>query len=88
MSDNGTSGRLCAFVYILNRKMRITDILNNKIKKMNIMDENKKKPYMAPSMKVYEIGATQLLAGSSENVLMNTSVNEWNDGYSLGSHEL
>ena len=55
---------------------------------MNIMDENKKKPYMAPSMKVYEIGATQLLAGSSENVLMNTSVNEWNDGYSLGSHEL
>ena len=84
MSDNGTGGRLCAFVYTLNRKMRITDILNNKNKKMNIMEENKKKHYVTPSMKVYEIEPTQLLAGSP----INTSVNDWNEGGSLGAHEI
>ena len=52
------------------------------------MDENKKKPYMAPSMKVYEIGATQLLAGSNEDTPTNTSVNDWNEGGSLGAHEI
>ena len=30
------------------------------------MEENKKKHYVTPSMKVYEIEPTQLLAGSNE----------------------
>lgn len=67
--------------------MRITDILNYKLN-MNILEENKKKHYVTPSMKVYEIEPTQLLAGSTENVPTNTSVNDWNDGSSLGAHEI
>ena len=65
--------------------MRITDILNNKNKKMNIMEENKKKHYVTPSMKVYEIEPTQLLAGSGVSA---TSVNDWGDGGSFGSGEM
>ena len=70
-------------VYTLNRKMRITDILNYKFKKMNIMEENKKKHYVTPSMKVYEIVPTQILAGSTK-----VSVSSWGDGESLGSGEM
>ena len=51
------------------------------------MEENKKKHYVTPSMKVYEIEPTHILAGSPENVPTNTSVNEWNDGGSLGSYD-
>ena len=51
------------------------------------MEENKKKHYVTPSMKVYEIEPTQLLTGSPENVPTNTSVNEWNNGGSLGSYD-
>ena len=65
--------------------MRITDILNNKNKKMNIMEENKKKHYVTPSMKVYEIEPTQLLAGSGVSA---TSVNDWGDGGNLGSGDM
>lgn len=61
--------------------------MNNKLKK-NIMKETKKKNYESPSMKVYEIEPTQLLAGSTENVPTNTSVNEWEDGGSLGTCDL
>ncbi|MGM9777097.1 MAG: hypothetical protein ACI3ZD_02015 [Prevotella sp.] len=52
------------------------------------MKENKKKHYVTPSMKVYEIEPTQLLAGSAGDTPTNTSVNEWNEGGSLGSHDL
>ena len=52
---------------------------------MNIMTENKKKTYVSPSMKVYEIKPTQLLAGSG---VSSTSVNDWGDGGSLGSGEM
>ena len=45
------------------------------------MEENKKKHYVTPSMKVYEIEPTQLLAGS-------TSVNDWGDGGYLGSGDM
>ena len=55
---------------------------------MNIMTENKKKHYVTPSMKVYEIEPTQLLAGSNEDTPTNTSVNDWNEGGSLGAHEI
>lgn len=48
---------------------------------MNIMEENKKKQYVTPSMKVYEIEPTQLLAGS-------VSVDEWGTGGSLGSGDM
>ena len=51
---------------------------------MNILEENKKKHYVTPSMKVYEIEPTQLLAGSP----INTSVNDWNEGGSFGAHEI
>ena len=84
MSVSGTGGRLCVFVYTLNRKMRITDILNYKLKK-NIVKETKKKNYESPSMKVYEIEPTQLLAGSG---VSTTSVNDWGDGGSWGSYEM
>ena len=49
------------------------------------MEESKKKPYVAPSMKVYEIEPTQLLAGSG---VSTTSVNGWGDGGILGSGEM
>ena len=52
------------------------------------MEENKKKHYVTPSMKVYEIEPTQLLAGSNEDAPANTSVNDWNEGGSLGAHEI
>ena len=54
------------------------------------MEENKKKHYVTPSMKVYEIEPTQLLAGSgsNEDTQTNTSVNDWNEGGSLGAHEI
>lgn len=63
--------------------MKITDILNNKLKKMNIMEENKKKTYVSPSMKVYEIKPTQLLVGSTK-----VSVDDWGTGGSLGSGDM
>ena len=53
---------------------------------MNILEENKKKHYVTPSMKVYEIEPTQLLAGSSGS--SEVSVNDWGDGNSLGSGEM
>ena len=49
------------------------------------MEDSKKKPYVAPSMKVYEIEPTQLLAGSG---VSTTSVNDWGDGGSWGSYEM
>ena len=52
---------------------------------MNIMTENKKKTYVSPSIKVYEIKPTQLLAGSGVSA---TSVNDWGDGGNLGSGEM
>ena len=52
---------------------------------MNIMEENKKKTYVSPSMKVYEIEPTQLLAGSG---VSTTSVNDWGEGGNLGSGEM
>ena len=52
---------------------------------MNIMEENKKKHYVTPSMKVYEIEPTQLLA---ESGVSTTSVNDWGDGGNLGSGEM
>ena len=42
------------------------------------MEESKKKPYVAPSMKVYEIMPMQILDASA-------TVNEWEDGGSLGT---
>ena len=50
---------------------------------MNIMTENKKKTYVSPSMKVYEIKPTQLLAASTD-----LSVSSWDEGGSLGSGEM
>ena len=52
---------------------------------MIFMEKSKKKPYVAPSMKVYEIEPTQLLAGSG---VSTTSVNDWGDGGSWGSYEM
>ena len=49
------------------------------------MEERKKKHYVAPSMKVYEIEPTQIMAGS---ISSSTSVNEWEEGNSLGSYEM
>ena len=49
------------------------------------MEKSKKKPYVAPSMKVYEIEPTQLLAGSG---VSTTSVDEWGTGGSWGSYEM
>ena len=49
------------------------------------MTENKKKPYVAPSIKVYEIEPTQLLAVSG---VSTTSVNDWGNGGSLGSGDM
>ena len=60
--------------------MRITDILNYKLKK-NIMKETKKKNYESPSIKVYEMMPMQILNASA-------TVNEWNDGGSLGTCDL
>ena len=50
---------------------------------MNILEENKKQHYVTPSMKVYEIEPTQILAGSTK-----VSVSSWGDGNSLGSGEM
>ena len=50
------------------------------------MEERKKKHYVAPSMKVYEIEPTQILAGSNEGT--SVSVSSWGDGNSLGSGEM
>ena len=47
------------------------------------MEENKKKHYVTPSMKVYEIEPTQLLTGSTK-----VSVSSWSDGESLGTGEM
>ena len=47
------------------------------------MEERNKKHYVVPSMKVYEIEPTQILAGSTE-----VSVSSWGDGNSLGSGEM
>ena len=47
------------------------------------MEERNKKHYVVPSMKVYEIEPTQILAGSTE-----VSVSSWRDGESLGSGEM
>ena len=55
------------------------------IKKMNIMEENKKKHYVTPSMKVYKIEPTQILAGSFSS---STTVNDWGNGGFLGSGEI
>lgn len=47
------------------------------------MEENKKKTYVSPSMKVYEIKPTQLLVGSTK-----VSVDDWGTGGSLGSGDM
>ena len=47
------------------------------------MEERNKKHYVAPSMKVYEIEPTQILAGSTK-----VSVSSWGDGNSLGSGDM
>ena len=47
------------------------------------MEERKKKHYVAPTMKVYEIEPTQILTVSTE-----VSVSSWRDGESLGSGEM
>ena len=47
------------------------------------MEERKKKHYVAPSMKVYEIEPTQILTGSTK-----VSVSSWGDGNSLGSGDM
>ena len=47
------------------------------------MEANKKKHYVTPSMKVYEIEPTQLLTGSTK-----VSVSSWGDGGSFGSGEM
>ena len=49
------------------------------------MEKSKKKPHVAPSMNVYDIEPTQLLAGSG---VSTTSVNDWGDGGSWGSYEM
>ena len=66
-------------LYILNIYEN-TDTMNNKLKK-NIMKETKKKNYESPSMKVYEIMPMQILDASA-------TVNEWEDGCSLGTCDL
>ena len=53
--------------------------MNNKLKK-NIMKETKNN-YESPSMKVYEMMPMQILNASA-------TVNEWNDGGSLGTCDL
>ena len=50
------------------------------------MEENKKKHYVTPSMKVYEIEPTQILAGSPGSP--EVSVSNWKEGESLGSGEM
>ena len=50
------------------------------------MEERNKKHYVVPSMKVYEIGPTQILAGSNEGT--SVSVSSWSNGESLGSGEM
>ena len=65
-------------LYILN--VYETDTMNNKLKK-NIMKETKKKNYESPSIKVYEMMPMQILNASA-------TVNEWNDGGSLGTCDL
>ena len=50
------------------------------------MEERKKKHYVVPSMKVYEIEPTQILAGSSGS--SEVSVSSWGDGNSLGSYDM
>ena len=47
------------------------------------MEENKKKYYVTPSMKVYEIVPTQILAGSTK-----VSVSSWGEENSLGTGEM
>ena len=47
------------------------------------MEKRNKKHYVAPSMKVYEIVPTQILAGSTK-----VSVSSWGDGESLGPGEM
>ena len=47
------------------------------------MEERTKKHYVVPSMKVYEIEPTQILAGSTE-----VSVSRWDNGESLGSYDM
>ena len=47
------------------------------------MEEKTKKHYVVPSMKVYEIEPTQILAGSTK-----VSVSSLEDGESLGSGEM
>ena len=54
--------------------------MNNKLDK-KIMKETKKKNYESPSMKVYEIMPMQILDASA-------TVNEWEDGGSLGTCDL
>ena len=50
------------------------------------MEERNKKHYVTPSMKVYEIEPTQILAGSSRDT--EVSVSSWGDGESLGTGEM
>ena len=47
------------------------------------MEERKKKHYVAPTMKVYELEPTQILTGSTE-----VSVSSWGNGESLGSYDM
>ena len=50
------------------------------------MEERNKKHYVTPSMKVYEIEPTQILAGSTRDT--EVSVSSWDNGESLGSGEM
>ena len=50
------------------------------------MEERNKKHYVAPSMKVYEIEPTQILAGSTRDTAV--SVSSWGNGESLGSYDM
>ena len=50
------------------------------------MEERTKKHYVVPSMKVYEIEPTQILAGSARDT--EVSVSSWGEGNSLGSGEM
>ena len=47
------------------------------------MEERKKKHYVAPTMKVYELEPTQILTGSTE-----VSVSSWGNGGIWGSYEM
>ena len=47
------------------------------------MEERNKKHYVAPSMKVYEIEPSQILAGSTK-----VSVSSWSYGESFGTGEM